>query len=337
MQTYSKKRVVGLLGLMMGSMLTAAPAGQRPLLAHATPTPAVIPTVYQDGHFYAKPIMQDGAPLYFILDTGADSLINRDVAQRFQLPITKVHIDKQQTVDETPMPPFQPRFGIPPPTKNGGRLIVMDSSVSPLVGGKDAPQQDGVLGQSWFAGRVWTFDYPGRRLLLRPPGDLPQVPPQHRVPLGFQTDKAGIRTTGFPRLQATIDGEKIDFLFDTGAETRLTPNAVASLNDQGPTVRATSFIILSTLRKWHRHHPDWRIIQHAEAGTDEPMIEVPQVTVGGYTVGPVWFTDRADANFHPAMSQYMDKEIDGALGGSCFQYLRITLDYPKAVAVFEHP
>ena len=44
-------------------------------------------------------------------------------------------------------------------------------------------------------------------------------------------------------------------------------------------------------------------------------IEVSRIVVGGYTVGPVWFTRRADKNFHEYMSQWMDKRIEGALGG----------------------
>jgi len=67
----------------------------------------------------------------------------------------------------------------------------------------------------------------------------------------------------------------------------------------------------------------------------EPMIEVPSIQVAGFTVGPVWCTRRADANFHKWMSQWMDRRIDGALGGSALRYFRITVDYPRAMAAFE--
>jgi hypothetical protein len=67
------------------------------------------------------------------------------------------------------------------------------------------------------------------------------------------------------------------------------------------------------------------------------MIEVPTVQVGGYGVGPVWFTRRPDRNFHVYMFQWMDRPPEGALGGSALQYLRVTVDYPRAVAVFEKP
>ena len=67
------------------------------------------------------------------------------------------------------------------------------------------------------------------------------------------------------------------------------------------------------------------------------MIEVPSISIGGHAVGPVWFTVRPDRNFHQFMSRWMDRRIEGAVGGSAFRYFRITLDYPNAVAEFEKP
>ena len=54
--------------------------------------------------------------------------------------------------------------------------------------------------------------------------------------------------------------------------------------------------------------------------------------MAGYTVGPVWFTRRPDPSFHQFMSQYMDKQVEGALGGSALKFFRVTVDYPNAVA-----
>ena len=67
------------------------------------------------------------------------------------------------------------------------------------------------------------------------------------------------------------------------------------------------------------------------------MIEVPVITVAGLTAGPVWFTVRADKNFHEYMSQWMDRRIEGALGGSALRYYRVTVDYPNRRATFETP
>ncbi|HTQ80182.1 MAG TPA: hypothetical protein VMM92_09305, partial [Thermoanaerobaculia bacterium] len=199
------------------------------------------------------------------------------------------------------------------------------------------PPAAGFLGQGWLADRVWTFDYPAHRLLLRSSGDRPRVAPEHRVPLGFQTGEDGRRTSQFARLPAEIGGETLDFLFDTGATTFLTDSALQALHDGRPSQRAASFITTSVFTRWRGEHPDWRVIEGAEKGSNEAMIEVPTVRIGGHAVGPVWFTRRPDRNFHVYMFQWMDKPVEGALGGSALQYLRVTIDYPNATALFEKP
>jgi hypothetical protein len=68
-----------------------------------------------------------------------------------------------------------------------------------------------------------------------------------------------------------------------------------------------------------------------------PIIEVPAITIAGFTVGPVWFTRRPDAAFHEYMSQWMDRRVEGALGGSALRWFRIVVDYPGARAAFELP
>jgi hypothetical protein len=192
-----------------------------------------------------------------------------------------------------------------------------------------------MLGQEWFGGRVWTFDYPLRRLLLRATGDVPGQKQEHKVALGFKSDASGKRVLNFPRIQVVIDGETLDLLFDTGATTFLSDTALAALQDKGAADRATSFITASTFEKWRKQHPDWRVIEKAEKTTGEAMIEVPGVTVAGYRVGPVWFTRRADRNFHEFMSQFMDKRVEGAVGGNALRFFRVTVDYPNAIAIFE--
>ena len=117
----------------------------------------------------------------------------------------------------------------------------------------------------------------------------------------------------------------------------LTDSELAQISDGAPAQRATSFITESVFSKWQRRHPDWRVIERADQTLEMPMIEVPEVTVGGYTVGPVWFVVRPDRNFHEHMSQWMDCRIEGALGGSALQYFRILVDYPNAVASFVRP
>jgi hypothetical protein len=49
----------------------------------------------------------------------------------------------------------------------------------------------------------------------------------------------------------------------------------------------------------------------------------------------VWFTWRPDREFHEWMAQWMDMPTEGALGGSAFKTLRITVDWIGGRAVFE--
>ena len=66
------------------------------------------------------------------------------------------------------------------------------------------------------------------------------------------------------------------------------------------------------------------------------MIEVPSLTLGGVTLGPVWFTRRPDDAFHTFMSGMMDQPVEGALGGNAFAGRTFTLDYPAARMVNHH-
>jgi hypothetical protein len=193
----------------------------------------------------------------------------------------------------------------------------------------------GMLGQEWFSGRVWTFDYPAHRLLLHT-GPAPVGDPSHTISLGFKA-AGGERQLDFPRIRVEIDGDTLDLLFDTGATAMLPPAALAAIADGGPALRATSFITTTTFDRWRTRHPDWRVIPDADQLRGMAMIEVPRISVAGYAVGPVWFTQRPDRNFHEYMSQFMDRRIEGALGGSALQYFRVTVDYPRATALFERP
>ena len=59
------------------------------------------------------------------------------------------------------------------------------------------------------------------------------------------------------------------------------------------------------------------------------------VDVAGFRTGPAWFSVRPDKAFHEYMAQWMDRPVDGALGGETFRDFRITVDYPAETAVFE--
>jgi hypothetical protein len=194
-----------------------------------------------------------------------------------------------------------------------------------------------MLGQQWFAGRVWTFDYPNQRLLWRAADDLPRHDPKHEVKLGFKSDAAGKRLRNFARIPIEVDGETIDFVLDTGATNVLSDAVLKVIGDGRPADRATSFLTTSVFEKWRKRHPDWRVLENIKTLTGTAMIEVPQINLGGFSVGPVWFTVKPDDAYYEFMARFTDKPTEGALGGSALHYLRMTVDWPKAIAIFERP
>lgn len=297
----------------------------------STGKPIVLPARYDEHRFYVEPVAADGTRLTFYTDTGGGLFLLRDAVERLRLSMVNVGGEGKDAFHLAELPKFRADASIPAPLSRGGRIPVWSPPTG--EGGPSNFVGDGMLGQDWFGGRVWQFDYPGRRLLLLE--DMPAGDAKHRVSLGFKSDETGKRALNFPRIQVEIDGETLDLLFDTGATTFLVDSALAVLKDGGAAARATSFITNTTFEKWRKEHPDWRVIERAEKSTGEAMIEVPLVTVAGYSVGPVWFTRRADKNFHEYMSGFMDKRVDGALGGNALRHFRVTVDYPGAVAVFQ--
>ncbi len=115
-------------------------------------------------------------------------------------------------------------------------------------------------GQIWFGGRVWTFDYPGRALLVHTAASEQLFEPKHTVPLGFPADGTGRRLANFPSIDASVGDERqFTFLFDTGATVRL--SEAAALRESGesrPANRATCFVVASIFDRWMAEHPTGR-------------------------------------------------------------------------------
>jgi hypothetical protein len=293
-------------------------------VAAADPTPGrpqKLPTEYVEDRFYVTPRTADGAKLRCYTDSGGGgAFLFDDRARTMKLPRTTKKSD-EGTLETVAWPPFAAGAAIPPTIDPPYWIVLPHTGQWP----KDI---DCFLGQSWFGGRVWTFDYPGKTLWWRAPGDVPAHERAHEAALTFRSDKKGARENQFPRIVVSIDGEELPLLFDTGA-----------MITHAGVVRGGSFITARTFDKWHKKHPDWRVTDDGDeiGGKTLPVIEVPAVTVGGFTVGPVRFAKRADKNFDDFMSSMTAGHVEGALGGSALRYLRVTVDYPRAIAVFEKP
>ena len=315
--------------LLMGGAYGAAPV----LPAQPAPSAYRLPTRYLADRFAVAPVTTDGDTLLLYTDTGGGlNMLWESTVRRLQYP-SEQRVSETDTATIVRLPSLSPDASIPLPQPYppfGEHFFVSPERHTGLG-------RDGFLGRTWFADRIWVFDYPEQTLTILPNGSATAVAPEHRVPLGFLTDSAGRRATHFPRIRVEIDGDSVDLLFDTGATVALSDAALAQFADGEPAERGGSFIAQHLFERWRSEHPDWQVIEQADRTVNMPMIRVPEMSVGGYVVGPVWFAMRPDRNFHQYMSQWMDRRIEGALGGSGLKYFRVTVDYPAAVATFERP
>lgn len=277
----------------------------------------------------------NGRTLQMYTDTGGGLFLKHAAVERLQLETVAADpaLVREMGPDTrtTRFPAFAVAAGIPAPALLDGTMPVLPAELSTSLPGMH--EDDGMLGQAWFADRIWTWNYPARRFRIESP-DWQATEDMRRVPLGFRADAEGMRLTSFPRIDVSIDGHVVPLLLDTGAMTVLTAQAMGALDDGLPAQRATSMITDSVFRAWREAHPEWRVIETAQAGTGSAMIEVPEVEIAGWRVGPVWFTHRADTNFHDFMSGMMDARVEGALGGNAFRHFIMTVDYPRASAWF---
>ncbi len=229
-----------------------------------------------------------------------------------------------------PFPDFSRSASIPTNRMyNGGLLTIADDKDLDGFG-------DGFLGGRWFGDKVWEFDYHQQRLTILDSFEVVEGKEWHPVRLGFQVNEQGARTMHFPRMQIEVDGRAIDVLLDTGATATLTESSGNRFEKAVGTAIGTSFITQTIFDQWKSSHPEWETLQNADVVRNQlfSMIEVPQITVGGQRVGPVWFTARPDSAFVEYMSSMMDEIVYGALGGSGLRYFRVVVDYPNSAAYF---
>ncbi|HEV7778273.1 MAG TPA: hypothetical protein VGO76_15490 [Luteibacter sp.] len=318
--------------LLAASLLLVAHA------ANASSDGQDLPAHFEANRVYVVPMLANGQSLRFYTDSGGGAnLLCRKAATREGIATRPMPAGRQKesdlgkNVSMAHLPAFAPGKSIPANADGNDSLIVFDCPDKAGLAASDIG--DGFLSSRWFAGRTWTWDYPDGRLRLEGSKFTPD-PRAHAIGLGLVARKPGEQGLAFVRIAIIVDGKPLQMLYDTGATTMLTPAAMDAVNDGLPAVRATSFVTHSTLQAWHTAHPDWRVIDKAEAGMDARMIEVPKVDIAGYRTGPVWFTERPDKNFREWMSSMMDKPVEGAVGGDLFRHFVITVDYPKAKAYF---
>lgn len=321
---------------MIRRALLATATMVAPVAIAATPSGRTIPTVYEAGHFYAVPQTVGGEKLRLLVDTAGGGgagmyWITAAAAKRLGLKTRNCTLG-EALFPVADVPDYAPGRGLPPPLANRSPC-----GEALMIQARDYSGGDGQLGAGYFPGRIWTFDYPHRRLAVEDSSWQPKAG-AHAVKLGFPRDEQGEATSGFARITIRVAGKTIDMLLDTGATAH--PTKAGEKASGLPTVHGegvASYITHGVFEHWHAKHPEWRVVidgddlfgaQHAAR-----IIEVPRVEIAGWSVGPVWFTERADANLDQFM-QWMDKKPDGAVGANVFRHFVMTIDYPDATAYF---
>lgn len=317
-------KVGGLLSI--GICITLAPYGQAI-------SASVIPTVFEAGHIFATPQLVNGSTIRLLVDTGGGGpwtywLGQWSPATRalIKLPPCRIGGDSVEQFQ----PPSFLGPAIPPPIGPCKGITIV-----PPENGEILPF-DGMLGANYLASRgTWTFDYPAQQLTLEGQDWKPDSK-AHPARLGFASTSFGLRR-GMARLTISVDGKPLDMLLDTGATAHPTAETQAATED--PVVNhegVTSYITTSMFDRWHRDHPDWLVINMGDDlfGPHRIMrvIRVPHIEWAGLRLGPVWFTERRDSNFHDMMASMMDRKPEGALGGNVFRHLVLTIDYPRNTA-----
>ncbi|WP_139203009.1 hypothetical protein [Pseudoxanthomonas sp. GM95] len=293
-----------------------------------------IPTDYEAGHFFARLSAQDGHSLRLVVDTGGPGgsglyVVDPNAATRAGLKIRRCDVDGEALpVVELRSPLWK---GVPDAP---GRLCGASALLAKGVGiGAD----DGNLGAGYLSHFIWTFDYPNQALWLESAGWKPGVGTRS-IPMSFPRNSDGEKASGLPRIQLKIAGESLDFLLDTGATaapTRAGQKAMTLQTEKG--IGVTSYIDKAVLDRWHQEHPDWIVIDDGDellpVQGDMRVIRVPNVMVAGWSVGPVWFTERPEGTFGPkGMGAHMDAPVVGAAGANLWQHFVMTLDYPHDAA-----
>jgi hypothetical protein len=292
-----------------------------------------LPITYEAGHFYATPETTNGQTLRLLVDTGGGGTaglywVSAKAAKRLGLT-TRACSLQGISLTVSSLPTYKPGHGLPAPLPGpcGQALMVQDTQAT----------DDGQLGATYLMGRVWTFDYPNQQLRLESASWQPD-PSMQAAPLGFQRNAQGAPATAFARITIHVDGQPVDMLLDTGATAH--PTAAGKQASNTPTVNGfgvTSYIATSVLERWHKAHPAWRVVENGDdlhPQSRSRLIEVPAVDIAGSRIGPVWFTEQSNTTYHVYMAQWMDKPVDGALGGNVFAHFVMTIDYPRSTTYF---
>ena len=195
-------RIIVLLGAVATVFSVHAAAQSR----------ALLPTIYEAGHFYATPELANGQKMRLVVDTGGAGgsglyALDSRSAERLGLDVTPCALDDQQ-IQTIRSPTFQSDKGLPlsSHTPCGAVAIVRKGFAGEVDG------EDGLLGAGYLPGHIWTLDYPTQKLWLEPRNWQPPAD-AHRTTLGFPQNAKGDPTSGLARITLIVSGQPLDLLW----------------------------------------------------------------------------------------------------------------------------
>ena len=243
-----------------GSMAASSVAG----------TDRVIPTRYNADRFFATAVLPRGDTAMFFLDTGSGTYA-------WDVFIPYLELSVKDTITNArggktglaPFPVFRADASLPTAitqTPQGTGLLVypIDWHAQNNFGAWIIRESQGQLGSNWFNGRVWTIDYPNRRVVLRNRSSANDGEPGREQPFYFPTDSAGRRVGQTGSVDVVIDGDTVAMLMDTGATIWLSSAALARVGDGGPSERSSTHIDNWLFARLRERHPDWPVIERAD-------------------------------------------------------------------------
>jgi hypothetical protein len=308
------------------------------LMQRAVPSRTqLIPTRYIGDRFFATPITPAGDTIPIFLDTAGGTLIWEPDITALGLTLDSVKTSSGAYRHAVALPAFRADRSVPPvvtASLQGDKLLAYPISDPNGFGALIAHSSSMQLGQLWFDGRSWLFDYPRHQLALSTGAALSLGSTAHSIGFDFQTDSMGNKASHTPRMSVVVDGDSLKMLFDTGASIWLTDDAMKQINDGLPKERATSHIRMSLYKKWHARHPDWRVIEHGDQWSNADLIVVPTVRIAGFDAGPVLFSALLSDTSSRYVAPPARARIDGMLGGSALRYFTVAVDYPRRAAQF---
>lgn len=279
-------------------------AGTLPLLGIVTQSAREIalPVELRGGRFFALPKLDDGREFVCWLDTDGSGFIFAESVARFALASRS-----DGTHAFARLPSFSPQRALPPVVRDNGELRVFAKDAAadadPILAGFDAQ-----LGGSWFADRIWHFDFkqPAMTMGLTPLGAA-----EANVPVTF--DRV------YPRIVVEVAGESLPMSFDIAASV-----ALPAAGSDRATVLATSFVTRAVFERWRAVHPDWQVERNVAASPGIDRIVVPSLETGGATFTNVAFTTR------PGDDVFDAGALAGKLGSNAYANRMVTIDYTNA-------